>query len=259
MRLSLRCCCTMPVSRRTACSCWQKVTLQLCGFPCMIDCSPCTWLNTLRVTILHVFAAGSTVANREVCRADLSPLYLQLYAAMPHASAPQPAVGTRMSPVAEHGNYRRYYQYRVPDAFSEDPRLKVGSTAEPGSCYWCSVVLRTTVEQRLRDHAVDCKGLHLFTKSSLTSSCRQVIMQPLWQVMELCWFAGRRCLDVGCNSGVLTLALATRYGTASMHGARTGQTQHASHAWSLYRRPLTVGPIRRSITVLRRCRFRRCG
>ncbi len=39
------------------------------------------------------------------------------------------------------------------------------------------------------------------------------------QVMERCWFAGRRCLDVGCNSGVLTLALATRFGTASMHGA----------------------------------------
>ena len=38
------------------------------------------------------------------------------------------------------------------------------------------------------------------------------------QVMERCWFSGRRCLDVGCNSGVLTLALATRFGTASMHG-----------------------------------------
>ena len=38
------------------------------------------------------------------------------------------------------------------------------------------------------------------------------------QVMERCWFSGRCCLDVGCNSGVLTLALATRFGTASMHG-----------------------------------------
>jgi hypothetical protein len=36
--------------------------------------------------------------------------------------------------------------------------------------------------------------------------------------MERCWFSGRHCLDVGCNSGVLTLALATRFGTASMHG-----------------------------------------
>jgi len=69
---------------------------------------------------------GAAVAGPEVCRADLSSLALQLHAALPEASAPPPGAGSRMDPVAEHGNYRRYYHYRVPDAFSEDPRLKVG-------------------------------------------------------------------------------------------------------------------------------------
>ena len=32
------------------------------------------------------------------------------------------------------------------------------------------------------------------------------------------WFTRRRCLDVGCNAGVVTLALAARFGAASMVG-----------------------------------------
>jgi hypothetical protein len=32
------------------------------------------------------------------------------------------------------------------------------------------------------------------------------------------WFAGRRCLDAGCNEGLLTLELAARFGCASMLG-----------------------------------------
>lgn len=38
------------------------------------------------------------------------------------------------------------------------------------------------------------------------------------QVFERRWFARRRCLDVGCNEGLLTLALATRFSPRSMLG-----------------------------------------
>ena len=36
--------------------------------------------------------------------------------------------------------------------------------------------------------------------------------------MERCWFAGKRCLDVGCNAGLVSLAVAARFGTGAMLG-----------------------------------------
>lgn len=41
---------------------------------------------------------------------------------------------------------------------------------------------------------------------------------PRLQVMERCWFANKRCIDVGCNSGLVSLAIAARFGTAAMLG-----------------------------------------
>ena len=41
---------------------------------------------------------------------------------------------------------------------------------------------------------------------------------PAPQVFERTWFARRRCLDVGCNEGLITLALAQRYHPRSMLG-----------------------------------------
>jgi len=38
------------------------------------------------------------------------------------------------------------------------------------------------------------------------------------QLLERRWFHGRRCLDIGCNEGLVTLAVAGRFGTASMLG-----------------------------------------
>ena len=38
------------------------------------------------------------------------------------------------------------------------------------------------------------------------------------QVLERSWFAGKRCLDVGCNEGVVSLSVAVEFGTASMRG-----------------------------------------
>jgi hypothetical protein len=60
-----------------------------------------------------------------------------------------------------HGNYHRYYGYRMGQAFSEDPRL-------------------AALERR--------------------------------------WFAGRRCMDVGCNEGLVTLGIAAKFGVRSMIG-----------------------------------------
>jgi len=60
-----------------------------------------------------------------------------------------------------HGNYHRYYGYRLGKAFEQDPRL----------------------------------GL-----------------------MERQWFHKKRCLDIGCNEGIVTLSIAKSFGTKSMTG-----------------------------------------
>ena len=36
--------------------------------------------------------------------------------------------------------------------------------------------------------------------------------------MEKPWFQNKQCLDIGCNEGMITLALASHFGTASMLG-----------------------------------------
>ncbi|CAK0784799.1 hypothetical protein CVIRNUC_008003 [Coccomyxa viridis] len=38
------------------------------------------------------------------------------------------------------------------------------------------------------------------------------------KVMEKPWFQNKQCLDIGCNEGMITLALASHFGTASMLG-----------------------------------------
>lgn len=60
-----------------------------------------------------------------------------------------------------HGNYHRYYGYRLGGAFDQDPRLSV---------------------------------------------------------LEKGWFHKKRCLDIGCNEGLVTLSLAKTFGTTSMTG-----------------------------------------
>jgi 7SK snRNA methylphosphate capping enzyme len=42
--------------------------------------------------------------------------------------------------------------------------------------------------------------------------------------MEKPWFQNRRCLDIGCNEGVVTLSLAMRFGTECMLGVDIDQT-----------------------------------
>ena len=51
---------------------------------------------------------------------------LQLAVALRGAgSGTRPPLGSRLHPVAVHGNYRRYYGYRLDRAFGKDPRLQV--------------------------------------------------------------------------------------------------------------------------------------
>jgi hypothetical protein len=41
---------------------------------------------------------------------------------------------------------------------------------------------------------------------------------PRLAVLDRGWFSGRRCLDVGCNEGIVTLAVASRFASRSMLG-----------------------------------------
>jgi 7SK snRNA methylphosphate capping enzyme len=72
--------------------------------------------------------------------------------------APIAPNGTR---IYLHGNYHRYYGYRLGQEFSEDPRIAL---------------------------------------------------------LERPWFSGKRCMDVGCNEGLVTLGMATKFGSRSMIG-----------------------------------------
>ncbi len=48
--------------------------------------------------------------------------------------------------------------------------------------------------------------------------CLVLRMAVVAQVMEKPWFQNRKCLDIGCNEGMVTLALASHFGTISMLG-----------------------------------------
>lgn len=43
-------------------------------------------------------------------------------------------------------------------------------------------------------------------------------MDPRLALFERSWFANKRCMDVGCNEGLVTLAIVTRFGSRSMVG-----------------------------------------
>lgn len=108
--------------------------------------------------VLAVSAAG-------ICRQDMSGLAVmiqaQLLSNLPQASTGGGGGSGGGRPSYPHGNYHRYYGYRMTNAFDEDPRLKV-----------------------LRSE----------------------------------WFERRACLDIGCNEGLVTIALAARFRSSSMVG-----------------------------------------
>lgn len=87
-----------------------------------------------------------------------------LQTAAPSAAPPLDLVapiGPNGMRVYLHGNYHRYYGYRLGQEFLEDPRLAL---------------------------------------------------------LERPWFAGKRCMDIGCNEGLVTLGIAMKFGSRSMVG-----------------------------------------
>ncbi|KAL3148854.1 hypothetical protein ABBQ32_001728 [Trebouxia sp. C0010 RCD-2024] len=109
-----------------------------------------------------------------ICRRDMSSAALAVQASLaparPDSSAALPPItnaqeaqpqAKRQKRVFLHGNYNRYYGYRLGAALDEDPRV---------------------------------------------------------QVLDRRWFHGKRCLDIGCNEGVVTLAAVHRFAPLSMLG-----------------------------------------
>ncbi|DBA74259.1 TPA: hypothetical protein ACH3X1_011044 [Trebouxia sp. C0004] len=109
-----------------------------------------------------------------ICRIDMSAAALAVHASFVpqavHTSSASPPVtnaheadqsAKKQKRVFIHGNYNRYYGYRLGSEVEEDPRL---------------------------------------------------------QVLDRRWFHGKRCLDIGCNEGVITLAAVQRFAPLSMLG-----------------------------------------
>lgn len=76
-------------------------------------------------------AGAGERAGGTACRTDLSAVALQLAAALRGPAASSRPLGTRLHPVAVHGNYRRYYGYRLDRAFGTDPRLQARCSFVP--------------------------------------------------------------------------------------------------------------------------------
>ncbi len=67
---------------------------------------------------------------------------------------------------------------------------------------------------------------------------------PRLEVLDKRWFRNKRCMDIGCNDGRLTLTMAAKYGCASMLGldidaslikqaCRSAALHLSPHAWGL--------------------------
>ena len=119
--------------------------------------------------------------------------------AVPAASQQAASRQRKQRPVFLHGNYSRYYGYRLGYAFDEDPRMQVRGFLQ---------------------------GFQLGRVCIVAGSCCSLMSQHLsfapsfaWlQVFKRAWFQGRRCLDIGCNSGAITLSIAAQLAPRSMLG-----------------------------------------
>lgn len=109
---------------------------------------------------------GRTESELRICRADMSNAALLISShLMQHAAGGDEStpISNKKKPrlIYQHGNYHRYYGYRIGQAFNEDPRLSL---------------------------------------------------------LEKTWFSNKRCLDIGCNEGVVTLSLVSKFFPRSMVG-----------------------------------------
>ena len=94
---------------------------------------------------------------------------------------------------AFYGNYQRYYGYRC---------TKKGRFSIRSSLLVCS--LRFSL--RLMSHLLSVNTV-LFAAHS----------DPRLPLMRAEWFAGKRCLDIGCNAGAFTVSLRTSLSLTHAH------------------------------------------
>ena len=150
---------------------------------------------------------------------------------------------------SKKGNYHGYYSYRLAQGEVEDPRLQVnpaaiylslglGHSLQDGAlsiCIACSLssqqppcirnAAKTLPSLTLKPHklpmALAPEDVLVGMQVGILHAC---VLCPArgssrwWQVMEKRWFVNKRCMDIGCNEGALTLEIAARFQSASMLG-----------------------------------------
>ena len=174
-----------------------------------------------------------------VCRHDMSSMAMAMQASLMipsvlHSTATVSPPGTaadfehppakRQKQVFLHGNYKAYYGYRLGTEFDEDPRLQVGSLLhghanmlQPhtvGSMLFHILLARLLM---LHDfHRKDSRGKYARLCKSACSSFKMLAIAA--QVLDRRWFHNKRCLDIGCNEGVISLGVVQRFAPLSMLG-----------------------------------------
>lgn len=165
-----------------------------------------------------------------ICRQDLSGVAMLLQSSMANhlsasenvaistlpetdANSPQPPA-KRHKKVFVHGNYKAYYGYRLGTELTEDPRLQVkiakfsSMTASSCQVYACNCIEQVRCVLEL--------ALPLLTVLIREHSSKAARLSM--QVLDRRWFHNKRCLDIGCNEGVITLAVVQRFAPLSMLG-----------------------------------------
>ena len=95
-------------------------------------------------------------------------------------------------------------------------------------CLWSEQEARATAKEE-PIHLLNCAHINFAGSTCVDVACNaQTACTPLMsmlitlvahmQVLDRRWFYGKRCLDIGCNEGVITLAAVQRFAPLSMLG-----------------------------------------
>jgi 7SK snRNA methylphosphate capping enzyme len=184
-------------------------------------------LSSVHEADLHAAPAAAAAAQPAgPCRRDLTAAALLLRAGLRDGAAPTgappegaasaegDAAGSALTPARFAGGDTGASPARAPCA----PAAAAPSPSTAGAATGAAAraALASPYGNYLRYYGVRLGPVA--DAAGVAGGPRGGAADPRLALLERGWFARRRCLDVGCNEGVVTLALAARHGARSMVG-----------------------------------------
>jgi 7SK snRNA methylphosphate capping enzyme len=189
-------------------------------------------LSSVQDADLHAVPAAAPAAAAQPagpCRRDLTAAALLLRAGLRGGAAPagapapppegaasaEDAAGSALAPARAGGGDTGASPARAPRA-PAPTAAHSPSTAGAATGAAARAALAAPYGNYLRYYGVRLGPVA--DAAGAAGGARGGADDPRLALLERGWFARRRCLDVGCNEGVVTLALAARHGARSMVG-----------------------------------------